>query len=781
MLEPEQVARSLLRSSSSIKQVVRSVDKSLRRHWLTYAEPRLSAARQLFGSSPLSSALAATPGDLAKEVVAGAVASIVLIANIVSFAALFFPGDLAAGIPTAIWAMLIGSSICGIIIATCTSLPPIATGIDSPTGAVLVVLSATIAPGAIAAGGNVHAAVSAVMLVFSVVTFLSGLLLYALGAARVGSYFRFVPYSVVGGFLAATGWFLVIGAIRMALGRTPSLDFSLALSGSDQLKLISTICTLLLLLGLRRWVKSAFAMPAALLSLCIVVSALLHMLGLSAPEKGWYLPSLGHLQAWSPFAARTHFTWGMVGQLLPEALAVTFVALISLVTKISSIEVTRRVFGDIDRELWSHGIGSLLAAPLGGIMTGLQNGSSRLLEQAGSTTRRSGVAAAVILGVVGLVGLDLPALVPIPVAAGLVLYLAYVFLADGLWRMYFQRAWLDLALALFIALVCIRYGYVIGVVCGIVCSCLLFAVSCAHAGVIRRHATRAQYGSNVARSAEASRHLSEHGEAIQIYCLSGYVFFGSSEGVVERVRSDINNRAHAGMSYVILDFGLVFGADSSAIVSLTKLRNYCDNHNVTLAYSALPAAKQRAFQDSGLFGGSSRHRAFVDLNAALAWCEDQLLHAASLDTDLSLDSFEPWLKSQLPDHCQPSDLVAYLERRDVNEPQILYRQGEPADTILLVAAGSLTINLERESGNSLCLRRFMTHTVVGEMGFVRHAARSATVCADGPAVFFTLTRTSFDRMRKERPDLATAFDEFIMRVLAERLEFANREIVARTP
>jgi len=75
-----------------------------------------------------------------KDAAAGVVASIVLVANIVSFAALMFPGHLAAGVPVAIWAMLVGSCIGGVCIALCTSISPLATGIDSPTGAVLVSL-----------------------------------------------------------------------------------------------------------------------------------------------------------------------------------------------------------------------------------------------------------------------------------------------------------------------------------------------------------------------------------------------------------------------------------------------------------------------------------------------------------------------------------------------------------------------------------------------------------------------------------------------------------------
>src|SRR5262249_18255406 len=103
-------------------------------------------------------------------------------------------------------------------IALATSLPPLATGIDSPTGGGLVLLSPMAGPTVLAAGGSPRTAIEAVMLLFTVATIMTGALLYGLGACRWGSYFRFVPYFVVGGFLAATGCFLVAGGVRMISG-----------------------------------------------------------------------------------------------------------------------------------------------------------------------------------------------------------------------------------------------------------------------------------------------------------------------------------------------------------------------------------------------------------------------------------------------------------------------------------------------------------------------------------------------------------------------------------
>ena len=728
--------------------------------------------------------LSAVGRDCLKDATAGLVASVVLIANIVSFGALMFPGELSAGVPMAIWAMLIGSCICGLWIALATSLPPIATGIDSPTGTVLVLLSATAGSGVIASGGNLQTAVPTVMLLFTAATFLTGASLYALGVCRWGSYFRFVPYFVVGGFLAATGWFLIVGGIRMATGQTLALStFSKHWTIIEIAKLASAVSVLGLLLTLRRWIKSPFAMPGALLVMWVAGAFVLQTLRLSDPEHGWYLPSLGTLTSWSPFeAARTlHLSWPMMARLIPELFAVTIVALISLVTKVSSIEVSRQTSGDLDCELRAHGIGSLLAALFGGITCSLQVGTSQLLKHGGGATRMSGAVCALVMGAVGVASFNLPGLVPIPIIAGLVFYLGYTFIIDALWRPFSKRAWFDLLLAVGIMVICSEYGYLVGVLVGIICACVLFAVNCAQIGVVRRRVTRAQFASYVDRSTEATKYLRETGNAIQLYWLSGYIFFGSSEGLFDRIRNDVELALPHRVEYVILDFSLVSGIDSSATASLTKLRNVCDRHGTILVYAALSPANRAALAREGFFGGKSQHQEFSELNDALAWCEDRQLSKAKIDTDTSLASFEVWFQQQLGASVSAVDLIGYFERKDVGSSQILYREGDPADTIDLIVSGRLAIDVAKPNGKNMRVRRITTHTVVGEMGFFRRSVRSATVSADGPATLFTLTRSNFARIRHERPDLASAFYDFILRILADRTDFANRTVTAMTP
>src|SRR5262249_23534795 len=159
----------------------------------------------------------------------------------------------------------------------------------------------------------------------------------------------------------------------------------------------------------------------------------------------------------------------------------------------------------------------------------------------------------------------------------------------------------------------------------------------------------------------------------------------------------------------------------------------------------------------GFFGGKSKHQAFSDLNLALSWCEDLLLTQTDFDAESGMADFEHWLQGQLGPSVIAVHLLPHSRPHDLGASQVLTCQGGPAETIDLVAAGSLAIDLNKENGESLRVRRIMKHTVVGEMGFIRHSLRSATVSTDGPATLFTVTRDNFERMRRERPDLASAF------------------------
>ncbi len=717
--------------------------------------------------------------SLLSDALAGFTSAIILAGNIVAFSALMFPGDMSAGVPVALWAMLAGSFVCGVLIALRTTIPPLATGIDTPTGAVLVVLSSGVTAAVIAAGGSSALAVQTAMLALALVSLVSGVALLLLGWTRLGYLFRFVPYSVVGGFLAATGWFLVIGGLQMIAGGSFSfLNSASALTVENVCKLAAAVLTLVAIIKARSIINSPFAVPVILIVFWIGGAAILRALGLNEADHGWYIGSRTEMESWSPFAAIADpaTPWRVLIQSLPEVFAAATVAVLSLVTKVASIETTRSTAADLDCEFRAHGLGGLISAPLGGIAGAAQVGTSKLLKDAGGATRLSGAFAAIVLLGILVTNINIVGFVPLPIVVGLSFFLAYGFIGDALRRPLKMKAWLDVALIAAIAFVCARFGYMIGVAAGFLCACLLFAIAYGRVDVVKRRLSRATFASNVDRPRSHAQILRERGEAIQIYWLNGFIFFGSSDRVYQRISRDVEEAAKP-VRFIVLDFSSVTGADSSAVMSLLKLRNFAERANVRLIYSGLTPAGADLLSREGLVGGASPHRMFATCDIALDWCEQIILDEAR-EAGGQDQEFRAWLLEQINPPVHAERLMSYFDRVEIPAGQALYKQGDLANTVDFVASGSLLIELVGADGERQRLRRIATHSIVGEMGFFRGLTRSAAVTAEEQAVVYSLARESFERMRRESPELAEAFCEFVIQVLADRVDFANRAISA---
>ena len=67
---------------------------------------------------------------------------------------------------------------------------------------------------------------------------------------------------------------------------------------------------------------------------------------------------------------------------------------------------------------------------------------------------------------------------------------------------------------------------------------------------------------------------------------------------------------------------------------------------------------------------------------------------------------------------------------------------------------------------------------MGEIGLYLNIPRSASVIADEQAVAYRLERQALDEMKAHEPDLAFLVNDLVMRVVAERLTAADREILA---
>src|SRR5207344_2439877 len=273
------------------------------------AEPRRSAGR-------LSS--------LAAGVIIGAVEAVLAIA----FAAFVFGGVLVGRLADAIGLYLVAAALTLGILAWRAGRRGVVGSVQDAAAAVLAVVASTtaakaadIAKVAQATGLKDYEKPDVFLTVIAatlVVTVLCGVVFLALGTFRLGNLVRFIPYPVVGGFLAGTGWLLFKGGIYIASGVELHLrTFELLVSPVTLKRWLPALAFgMILLLAVRR-VKKPLVIPIVL-GIGIVLFAI-GMLAtgssIDAAKHGrWLLGPFESVRLWQPWALRaiTGADWSAV-------------------------------------------------------------------------------------------------------------------------------------------------------------------------------------------------------------------------------------------------------------------------------------------------------------------------------------------------------------------------------------------------------------------------------------------------------------------------------------
>jgi SulP family sulfate permease len=615
-------------------------------------------------------------------------------------------------------------------------------------------------------------------------TLLTGLILFAIGALRLGVWMRYIPYPVVGGFLATAGWLLTSGAIVIATGHPLSPHSLSRLAEPEAIKhLAAGGAFAATIFVAQSHLRHYLVLPGLLILGFLVCHALIAGFGITPAEaraQGWLLPLVEGVETWWPWSPEVfrQLEWPVLLLHVGEISAAASVTAISILLGATSLEVSQKTTVDLDREFQANGIANLLVGLFGGIIANLSVNRSVLNVAAGARTRMSGVLSGVMCLAMLFAGTDLIGFIPTPILGGLLLYLGLSVLWEWLIKARRRLSRTDYLLVLAILVLIVNNGYLEGIALGVVASCIFFALSCSRARVIKHNLTRQEYGSYVDRSYEQSRVLRDYGTEIQILWLQGYLFFGTANKLLEEVKGRAEVRHDQPVRYVVLDFRLVSGIDSSAVFSFIKLRNFAEKHRVRLIFCALPPTMHDAFGAEGLLvAGDSMVREFPNLDLALEWAEERVLEERFAGGE-GLPAFEAWLGEVMAGEDVATRFLSYLEPLDLERGDHLFHQGDPADALYFVVSGRVSVMLEKPPAKAMRMRSITGYNVVGEMGLYRDTTRIASVVAEQPCLILRLTREAFLLMQERDPQVGSAFHSFIVRTLADRVSFATNEIAA---
>jgi sulfate permease, SulP family len=602
-----------------------------------------------------------------------------------------------------------------------------------------------------------------------VVTLSCGVIFLVLGTFRLGNLVRFIPYPVVGGFLAGTGWLLFKGGIYIASGvdlsfrtwRGLRVGFELLVSPVTLERWLPALAFGVILYLAVRLVKKPLVIPIVLgIGLVLFAIGMLATgSSIDAAKHGrWLLGPFESVRLWQPWALRalTGADWSAVLSQWAGITTAVFVATIAILFNISGTEVVLHRDLDTNRELRDSGVLNVISGALGGIPGYHALSLTALAERMSVDARVAGLIAAAVPLAGVIFGASVIELIPRMVVGGVLVFLGLAFLVDWVWDKRKVLPPLEYGVVLAILAVIIGRGYLPGVVVGLVLAVVLFAINYGRIELVREVAFGETYHSNVDRPPAERAALRTMGDEVQILLVNGFLFFGSANGLLELIRKRAETDPPR---FLVIDLRRVTGVDSSAVVAFVKAMHLAEAYEFELVFTGASEAVRRQLARGGIVA-SEVVRFEPDLDRGLQRCEEGLLR------DEAVQVPEPDGDALAG---MPSRLRAHLEHLELPDGTVLIHQGESPDDVYVLASGRLRVETVTERGTRMRLRTLRPGVVVGEVAMYSGVPRTADVVAETPSVVLKLSKDSIERMEAEDPELAAALHRWLATTLAGRL------------
>ncbi|WP_353829247.1 SulP family inorganic anion transporter [Agromyces sp. SYSU T0242] len=405
-------------------------------------DPARTAAN---GGSPSVLTALRTPRLLTREVLAGLVVALALIPEAISF-------SIIAGVDPRVG--LFSSFVMAVSIAILGGRPAM---ISAATGAVALV----IAPVARDHG----------MDYFIATVILAGVFQLVLGALGVAKLMRFIPRSVMVGFVNSLAILIFAAQLPHLIG-VPWLVYPLVAAG------------LVIMVGVPRLTK---AVPAPLIAIVVVTTVVV--------VAGWQVPTVGdegELPESLPelFIPNVPLTWETFTIIAPFALAMALVGLMESLMTAKLVDDITDTHSRKTREALGQGAANMLSGLFGGMGGCAMIGQTMInVKVSGARTRISTFLAGVFLLVL-VVGLgDLVAIIPM---AALVAVMVMVSVATFDWhsvRLATLRRMPKSETTVMVATVAVvvaTHNLAIGVIVGVLVAMVAFARRVAHLATVTR-------------------------------------------------------------------------------------------------------------------------------------------------------------------------------------------------------------------------------------------------------------------------------------------------------
>jgi SulP family sulfate permease len=622
-------------------------------------------------------------------------------------------------------------------------------------------------------------------------TILTGICFVFLGYFKLGNMVRFIPYPVMGGFLAGTGWLLVKGGLQVST----LVSFQLAdvFNFLNNVNMSQLACGLIFGSGIlflkRRFPSNKFILPVSIISSFIIFIFAAKLMGHTSDylgRGGWLVGPLPEAALWRSiqFPDLKLIEWSVILKQIGSISSIIVLSAISFLLNESGVELIVGGDFDINRDLYVTGGVNMATGIFGVPSSYIYLGSTVTTTRIGGRHRSIGVLIGFLMLMIFFAGASFLSLFPKFVAGGLLLFLGLTLMLEWLIDTRKTIPVIDYAIICCIVLIIEFVGFLEGIGIGILVSILIFVFRYSTINVIKNMFDGSTVNSSKDRSIPDQRILEHNTERMLILQLDGFIFFGTGNGLYERVKQYVSEPGR-NLQFILMDMNLVRGIDSSAIKSFQKLTQFLIKSNIELLMVGLDEGISKILDAGGFTPNDYKClQYFKDLDHAIEHCEDIIIESEKFrmreerlkegQTDIDI------LKSTYTDMMAALELQEifenmigkmkpYLKKVPIKTGEHLYKQKEICKDVFFIMRGQVTLSRKNRRGESTRIRTLGPWTITGELGaFIDYRAPyDALVVKDGHA--FKLDGKSKLQLETDNPELASELHKLIITMLGNQL------------
>jgi SulP family sulfate permease len=452
-------------------------------------------------------------------------------------------------------------------------------------------------------------------------TLMAGVILLALGLAKLGGAIKFIPFPVVTGFTAAIGALIAIQQLRDALGlrmEDPPAELVERLTAyaehAGTVNPYAVGITAFTLLILAAWPRLSRKVPSPLVAL-LAGTAVAQLLDLPVETIG---TRFGAIPSSLPSPVLPSISFSEIRELVGPALAI---ATLGAIESLLSAVVADGMIGGRHRsnmELVAQGVANIVSPLFGGMPATGAIARTATNIKSGGRTPVAGIVHALTLLLITLFFGRWAELIPLAVLAGIVLVVAY-HLSE--WRVFVHELHApksDALVMLTTFLLTLVVDLTVGIGVGMVLAAFLFMKRMAEVtniSIVRREFEE----TGAAGDDQGAIYRRQIPPGVEVYEINGPFFFGAAEKFKQTL-GEVSRRP----SVLVIRMRNVPAIDSTAMHALKDLIRRTRKQGTQVLLSDVHSQPLIALGRSGLLDEIGEENMFGDVDAALEAARQRL-------------------------------------------------------------------------------------------------------------------------------------------------------------